>query len=178
VTWTPNLLSGSNYQFDWILEDEKEILDKKTTYLNIYRPIDGYFTINGEVVTNSTLKVSKPNIEFWFYSKSRGNEISSVFVEISDANGLLSDLNIILSKIDPNRGWYGNYTLQEEGKFKVKGSFQSVQEEWVKMSAGLIYSSELSQVQIQFLNNGIVIISILVLGYSIFYLGKRLIKSK
>ncbi len=90
-------MSGLNYKFDWILEDEKWILDKKTTYIYIYRPIDGYFTVNGEVVTNSTLKVSNPFVEFWFYSKSRGNEISTVFVEISDANGLLSDLTIVLS---------------------------------------------------------------------------------
>ncbi len=175
ATWTPNLLLGQNFIFNWFLEDAEGNFDEKTTYAQIQIPIDGYFTINSVVVQNSTLVIPETFVEFCFYSKSRGDEISSVFVKLSEDNGLLSNVTIVLSEIDPDRVWYGNYTLQEDGEFNVKGSFQSVlEEEWNTMSAGIVYSSELSPVQIHFLNNGIVVISILLVGYSIFYLRKRM----
>jgi len=167
VTWTPNLLSGSNYQFDWILEDEKGVLDKKTTYLTIYRPVDGYFTVNGEVVANSTVEVSEPFVEFWFYSKSWSYEIGSVIIEVSDSNGQLLDQKgrILLNEIERDRVWYGSCTLPKNCDFSVKGSFQSILgEEWVKMSATLRYRLELSQVQIRFLINLATIVIILVVG--------------
>lgn len=176
VTWTPNLLSGSNYQFDWILEDKNGVLDKKTTYLNIYRPVDGYFTVNGEVVTNSTVEVSKPFVEFWFYSKSRGDEVSSVIIEVSDSNGPLPDQNgrILLNEIERDQIWYGRCTLPQNGDFSVKGSFQSIRGgEWIKMFAGLKYKSKLSPTLIQFLINGGTIVIILVGGYSVFYLIRK-----
>lgn len=177
ASWTPNLLLGQNFIFNWFLENTDGNIDEKTTYVHIDNPIDGYFTINSEIVQNSTLEVLEPFVEFWFYSKYRGDEISSVFIEISDGNGLLSDLTIVLHEIDQDGGWYGNYTIQEVGEFRIKGSFQSVQEEELTvMVADIIYSSELSIGQIHFLNNGIVVVSIVTWGYFIFYLIKRLNK--
>ena len=176
ATWMPNILLGQNFIFNWFLEDNEGNIDEKTTYVHTYIPIDGYFTINSEIVKNSTLDISDPFVTFWFYSISRGADISSVFVEISDGIGLLSDLTIVLREIDQDLGWYGNYTLQEDGEFKFKGSFQSVKEEWTIMSADIIYRSQLFQGQIQVLNYVIVVISILVFGYSIFYLRERINK--
>jgi hypothetical protein len=180
ATWESNFLLGQNYQFNWILEDEKgNFFDEKTTYVHLYVPIDGDFTINGVVVQNATFKVSKPNIEFWFYSKSRGDEVSSVIIEVSDDNGLLPDPNgrILLTEIEQDKVWYGSCTLQRDGEFSLMGYFHTVrEEEWVKMSVDLQYKTELSSVQIRFLINGITIVLILVLGYSIFYLGRWLTK--
>ena len=63
-----------------------------------------------------------------------------------------------------------HYTLQENGEFNVKGSFQTVQEEWNIMSASITYSSKLSAVQIHFLSYGGIVVVIMVLGCYMFYL--------
>ena len=177
-TWTVQRELGQIFIFDWVLEGEGGILDKRTTYVRkFYVPVDGYFTINNEVIHNSTLEVSKPLVEIWFYSKSRGDEVSSVIVEVSDSSGLLTDLNgrITLNEIERDRVWYGSCTLPRDGEFGVQGSFQSVRGgEWVKMSAVLRYKSELSPMQIRFLINGATIVIILVVGHSIFYLIRKL----
>ena len=82
-----------------------------------------------------------------------------------------------MDEIAQDRRWYGNYTLQENGEFNVKGSFQTDQEEeWTTMSASIAFSSELSAEQIHFLNYGVIVVVIMVLGYSMFYLKKRLKK--
>jgi hypothetical protein len=174
ATWTPTLLLGQNFMFNWFLEDTESNFYEETTYAQIHIPIEGYFTINSVVIQNSTLDIQEPFVEFWFYSKSRGNEINSVFIEFSDNNELVSDLTIVLDEIAQDKRWYGNYTLQENGEFNVKGSFQTVQEEeWNTMSASITYSSKLSTVQIHFLSYGGIVVVIMVLGYYIFYLKNK-----
>jgi hypothetical protein len=175
ATWTPNLLLGQYYLFNWILEDAKGNFDEKTTYAHISIPIDGYFTINGVVVQTSTLTIPESYVEFWFYSTSQGAEINSVFVELSNDEGLLSDVCIVLNEIEPNLVWYGNYTLPTEGEYTITGVFLSIRdEEWVKMSINIIYHSELSPRVFHLITNGVIILSIMVVGYVLFSIRQRL----
>jgi hypothetical protein len=166
---------GERFLLDWSLKAGGEIIDTKTTYLKkYYLPIDGYFTINNEVVENATVTVIGPFVEFWFYSTSRGAEIDSVFVEFTDITEGFSEAPLVLSEFEINRAWYGNYTFPKEGEIKVRGFFQCYrEEEWVNLSTSIVYHSEVSPRLLHFLTNGIIIMLIVVGGYVLFSVGKQ-----
>jgi len=119
ASWTVPNEAGVTYQFNFMAKDNSGNVAAKTSYGVVGTP-DGYFTINGQqVTTSSVIYVNNPTLNIAFTATNLPEQITAIRVILKDSGGTtLKDLT--LPKTSESI-WSGTITLPAEGKYTISG---------------------------------------------------------
>jgi len=120
ASWTVPNEAGVTYQFNFMAKDNAGNVATKTSYGVTGTP-DGYFTINGQQVTaTSVIYVNNPTLNIDFTATSLPDLITGIRVIVRDSAGTtLRDFT--LTKSSSGNTWSGTHTLSAEGKYTISG---------------------------------------------------------
>lgn len=122
--YTTPSTDGASVTFEASAKDLGGLSTTRTCYGKTVK-VDGYFTINGIKITSTeqTVYLSSRKLNFEFIATYGGSYIDRVIVSITKADGTIIQ-TLALSKVAADK-WTGSYTLEADGKYIVKGYFDT-----------------------------------------------------